>query len=74
MKIFFYTTIFATLIASFVKSSVVSRDDDACERISIEYKRSNEDPAFSAKYSDLKACFESFPYDREIAESVKLID
>ncbi len=72
MKLFFYTLIFA-LISLFVESSVVSRDtknDDACARISIEFKKSNEDPEFSAKYSDLKACFESFPYDREIAESV----
>ncbi|CAG8556644.1 1786_t:CDS:2 [Funneliformis caledonium] len=29
----------------------------------------NKEPEFSANYSDVKACLESFPYDREIAES-----
>ena len=80
MKLFFCTSILAilaTLFVSlifFVESSVISHnDDDACARISAEYKKSNQDPEFSANYSDLKACFESFPYDRNIAENVKSI-
>ncbi|CAI2166621.1 18900_t:CDS:10 [Funneliformis geosporum] len=44
-------------------------NDDACARITIEYKYSKSNPEFSAKYSDVKACLESFPYDKEIAES-----
>ena len=43
---------------------------DAYARISEGYKRSNKNPNFNAKYSDVKACFESFPYDKELAESV----
>ncbi|CAG8701128.1 7973_t:CDS:2, partial [Funneliformis caledonium] len=46
-----------------------TKNDDACARIITEYQKSNKDPEFSAKYSDVKACLETFPYDREIAES-----
>ena len=73
MKFFFYTLIFAVTTLLFAESSVIPRktkDDDACARIYNEYKKSNDDPEFSAKYSDLKECFESFPYDKEMAERV----
>ena len=68
MKLIFYILIFA-LITSFVDTI-----DDACARISNEYRISNKNPNFSAKYSDVKACFESFPYNKELAEKSNLIN
>ncbi|RIA95850.1 hypothetical protein C1645_733729 [Glomus cerebriforme] len=63
MKLIFYILIF-TLITSLVDAN----NNDACARISHEYKRSDKNPNFSAKYSDVKECFESFPYNKELAE------
>ncbi|CAG8488838.1 16718_t:CDS:2 [Funneliformis caledonium] len=39
-------------------------------RVAIEYQKSNKNPEFSTKYSDVKACLESFPYDEEVAKSI----
>jgi hypothetical protein len=65
MKLALYVLVF-TLIISFVDAY----DDDACARISSEYKRSNKNSNFSAKYSDVKSCLESFPYNKKLAERV----
>ncbi|CAI2189274.1 12222_t:CDS:2, partial [Funneliformis geosporum] len=66
MKPFIFTLIFVLITSP----SVFSRtNDDACARIIIGYEKSNRDPEFSANYSDVKECFEEFPYDREIAEN-----
>ncbi len=42
-------------------------------RISTECKKSNEDPTFSTKHSNVKACFGSFPYNKKIAENVNYL-
>ncbi|CAG8741298.1 16187_t:CDS:2, partial [Funneliformis caledonium] len=68
MKSFIFTLIFV-LITSPSGFSRDTNNDDACARISTGYEQSNRDPEFSANYSDVKACFEAFPYDREIAEN-----
>ena len=70
MRIIFYILI-SSLIATFVVISCSAKDDDdPCARIANEFKQSNEDPEFSSKYSDVIACFESFPYERKLAERV----
>ena len=49
-------------------------DDDPCARIANEFKQSNEDLKFSSKYSDVIACYESFPYERRLAEKVNEVN
>ncbi|PKY32303.1 hypothetical protein RhiirB3_532000 [Rhizophagus irregularis] len=43
-------------------------NDDACGRLANDIKRSNKDSYFSVKHSDVQACFESFPYDKNLAQ------
>lgn len=67
MRLIFYILI-PSLIASFVVTC--DANDDPCARIINEFKQSNKDPEFSSKYSDVIACYESFPYERKLAEKV----
>ncbi|GBB96302.1 hypothetical protein RclHR1_02720017 [Rhizophagus clarus] len=62
--------IFHILIFALIVILVIPCDanDDECGRMANDFKRSNEDPNFGVKYSDVKACFESFPYDKKLAE------
>ena len=43
---------------------------DPCARIVDEFKKYNEVPEFSSKYSDVIECYESFPFERKLAERV----
>ncbi|CAB4488424.1 unnamed protein product [Rhizophagus irregularis] len=43
-------------------------NDDACGRLANDIKRSNKDSNISVKHSDVQACFESFPYDKNLAQ------
>ncbi|RIA97563.1 hypothetical protein C1645_853239 [Glomus cerebriforme] len=67
MKIIFYILIFA-LITFFVIPCNANDDDDACARLKNDFKRAKDPNKFSSKYSDVKECFESFPYDKKLAE------
>ncbi|CAI2164566.1 19519_t:CDS:2 [Funneliformis geosporum] len=61
------------LVISLVESTLIPRqteNGDACARISVDYKKSKGDPSFSAKYSDVKECLDSIPYNRELAEKI----
>jgi hypothetical protein len=70
MKLNFYILIFSLIATFFVISCNAKDDDDPCARIVKEFKLSEGDPEFSSKYSDVIACFESFPYERKLAERV----
>lgn len=70
MKLIFnilYILIFALII---VVPCDANDDVDACGRMANDFKRSSKDPNISVKHSDVQACFESFPYDKKLAEKV----
>ncbi|RGB35328.1 hypothetical protein C1646_814836 [Rhizophagus diaphanus] len=43
-------------------------NNDACGILANDIQRSNKDSNISVKHSDVQACFESFPYDKNLAE------
>jgi hypothetical protein len=63
----FYILIFALIAFLVIPCNAI---DDACGRIANDFDRSSKDPNFSVKHSDVQACFESFPYDKKLAEKV----
>ncbi|GBC06525.1 hypothetical protein RclHR1_00690015 [Rhizophagus clarus] len=62
----FYILIFALIALLVIPCDSA---DDACARLANDYKQSNGDPNFSLKHSDVQACFESFPYDKNLAKN-----
>jgi hypothetical protein len=58
----FYILIFALIAFLVIPCNAI---DDACGRIANDFDRSSKDPNFSVKH-----CFESFLYDKKLAEKV----